>query len=747
MKEFNVAIAGNPNSGKTTLFNALAGTNHQVANYAGVTVEKKSGTIHYKDKTIHITDLPGTYSLSPFSVEEKVARDYIFEQKPDLIVQVIDASNLERNLYLTVQLLELNVPMIIALNMMDVAKLRDTTVDAEALSKKLKLPVITTVARKEEGKEKLLDAVINHDFSKKQISIKEFSYGNDMDKALMEMSSKMDPSNPFVKNFGAKFLALRYIEEDAKILALGKKHIVAHDQLEQIAAIVRAHIKETTDTDLGCIIADYRYGIVSSVIKDIVKSKALSIDRVFVSDRIDRVVTHKFVGPIVLLGILYFSYHFTFWASEYPISLLESFFGFISGLAQTYLPDGHLKSLVVSGIIDGVGGVLGFTPLILFMFFMIAILEDTGYMARVAYMLDRIFRFFGLQGNSVIPYVISGGIAGGCAVPGVMATRTIKGQKERLITMLTAPFMLCGAKLPVLSLLIAAFFPGHKASLLLLFTVVGWLSALILAKVFGNTIIKGETSSFLMELPPYRFPTLKGLSLHAWQKTWMYVKKAGTIILAIAVILWALMTFPSLPESEMSKYEDENLQAQAALKYSFAGRVGTSLESITKYAGFDWRTNIALLSGIAAKELVVSALGTAYSLGEVDAEESQPLSEKLASDPSWNVGVALALILFTLFYSPCFVTLVMIAKESGSWKYSLFTLFAYTLLAFIISVVVYSSYNALVVTKISMDILLFRFSLAFAVIYFIKRFYSKLMNTAGSCGCSDTDCEESLLKI
>ena len=746
MKTLKVAIAGNPNSGKTTLFNALAGTNHQVANYAGVTVEKKSGSISYKGTSIHITDLPGTYSLSPFSVEEKVARDFIVEDKPDLIIQVIDASNLERNLYLTVQLLELNVPMVLALNMVDVAKSRDTVIDAQSLSKKLRLPVITTVARKEEGKEKLLDAVINYDFSKKQISIEEFSYGEDMDRTLFEMTNKIDPNNLLVKKLGAKFIALRYIEEDELVLSLGKKLIAVHDQLIESASNVKAHILETTNTELECIIADYRYGIVSSLIKGIVKSKVLSIDRVFVSDRIDKVLTQKFIGPVVLLSILYISYQFTFWASEYPIAWLESLFGLVSSLAQTYLPDGHLKSLVVSGIIDGVGGVLGFTPLILFMFFMIAILEDTGYMARVAYMLDRVFRFFGLQGNSVIPYVVSGGIAGGCAVPGVMATRTIKGHKERLITMLTAPFMVCGAKLPVLSLLIAAFFPGKKAMLLLVFTIVGWLSALILAKVFGDTIIKGKASSFLMELPPYRFPTLKGLTLHAWQKTWMYVKKAGTIILAISIILWALMTFPGLPESEKAKYGTSELQAQAALKYSIAGRVGTSLESVTKYAGFDWRTNIALLSGIAAKELVVSALGTAYSLGEVDAEDAAPLSQKLASDPSWNIGVAPALILFTLFYSPCFVTLVMIAKESGSWKYGAFTLIAYTVLAFVISAITYSSYNALVIQKISLDILALRFSLGVAGLYLLKRFYSNVMmatkGTAG-CSCSQSSCEES----
>jgi ferrous iron transport protein B len=341
------------------------------------------------------------------------------------------------------------------------------------------------------------------------------------------------------------------------------------------------------------------------------------------------------------------------------------------------------------------------------MFFVIAILEDSGYMARIAYMLDRVFRAFGLQGSSVVPYIVSGGIAGGCAVPGVMATRTIKGSKERLLTILTAPFMPCGAKLPVYAMLISAFYPGNKGGIMMLITLGSWLMALVIAKVLGFTVVKGDQSVFVMELPPYRLPTLKGLVTHAWERTWMYVKKAGTFILAISILLWALMTFPGLPEDRASEYDSRITQAQEAgneelavelennmameeLRGSFAGRLGTSMEPITQYSGFDWRTNIAIIGGIAAKEVVVSTLGTSYSLGEVDTEDTSSLSEKLANDDNWSRANALALIVFTMLYAPCFITIIAIAKETGSSKWALFTLFAYTIGAFILSSITYS---------------------------------------------------------
>jgi ferrous iron transport protein B len=420
-------------------------------------------------------------------------------------------------------------------------------------------------------------------------------------------------------------------------------------------------------------------------------------------------------------------YHFVFTYSEVPVAWFEGFFEWLADGASAVLPDGLLRSMVVSGVIDGVGGVLGFVPLILFMFFGIAILEDSGYLARVAFMLDRVFQVFGLHGSSVMAYIVSGGIAGGCAVPGVMATRTLRSPKERIATLLTAPFMNCGAKLPVFALLIAAFFSNNRTGMMFLLTLISWAGALLAAKLLRMTVVRGASTPFVMELPPYRLPTFRGLMIHTWERTWQYIKKAGTVILGISILLWAAMTFPRLPETLVTAFDVQRSeilssagsevaaelqssdrhplsaaaasakselqavdgrQAGAALRYSLAGRIGTAMESISRWAGFDWRTNIALLGGIAAKEVIVSSLGTAYSLGEVGAENAGSLSAKLAAEPGWRPLTAWSVIVFVMFYAPCFVTVVCIARES-SWKWGAFSIVFNTSLAFCLAVAVY----------------------------------------------------------
>ena len=432
-----------------------------------------------------------------------------------------------------------------------------------------------------------------------------------------------------------------------------------------------------------------------------------------------------------MLLVLFGLYQFTFTYGEIPMGWFEFFFDWLGDLVSAVLPDGHLKSLVVSGVIDGVGGVLGFVPLIMFMFFGIAILEDTGYLARVAYMLDRIFRIFGLHGSSVMAYIVSGGIAGGCAVPGIMATRTLKSRRERIATILTAPFMNCGAKLPIMALLIGAFFSKNQAMLMFLVTIASWVAALLVAKLLRLTLIRGDSTPFVMELPPYRLPTFNGLMIHTCERTWQYIKKAGTVILGISILLWAMMTFPELQDLKINNFNLERQkimaefpsavleelnntnektkisakaeilnkqlelinfkQAEASLKNSIAGRMGVAMEKVTSISGFDWRTDIALLGGFAAKEVVVSTLGTAYSLGQVDSEDSGSLAEILAKDPSWSPLVALSMIIFTILYSPCFVTVVVIAKETGSWKWAAFSMVFNTLLAFTLSALVFQA--------------------------------------------------------
>ncbi len=734
--EATIALAGNPNSGKTTLFNALTGARQRVGNYPGVTVEKKQGTYAYNGYKFSLVDLPGTYSLTAYSLEEVVARDFLVNEKPELVINIVDASNLERNLYLAVQFMEMGIPICIALNMIDVAKKRGVQVDAEKLSELLGVPVTPTIARSGKGKSNLMESAAGAIQADKKQQALNISYGTDIDAALDSITQQVEAHQFLTDHYPARWVALKYLERDEQIQSLGQKANPDLDQkFQDIVERLTDHLQDTLDTYPEALIADHRYGYIKSILKQGVISYQHDTRRLFISDKIDRVVTQRFIGPLILGAVVWALFHFTFTYSEVPVGWLESLFGWLGGVAEINLPDGLLKSLIISGIIDGVGGVLGFAPLIMFMFFGIALLEDSGYMARVAYMLDRVFQLFGLHGNSVMAFIVSGGIAGGCAVPGVMASRTLKSPRERLATLLTVPFMNCGAKLPVFALLVAAFFTHSKTFMMVLITFIAWGGALLVAKLLRTTVVKGAPTPFVMELPPYRLPTFKGLLIHTWERTWQYIKKAGTVILAISILLWAMMTFPQLPQKTVSQFElqradilsaapaavvqeieaagDETelstqaqeiqdqlmgidaQEAETGLRHSIAGRIGTTLESITQWAGFDWRTNIALVGGFAAKEVVVSTLGTAYSLGEVDPEESGSLSDKLASAPGWTPLVALSLIVFTIFYAPCFVAVVCIAKEAGSWKWGAFSMLFNTMLAFSLAILVFQIGSAM----------------------------------------------------
>ena len=734
--EAKIALAGNPNSGKTTLFNELTGARQHVGNYPGVTVEKKEGSYVHDGYNIHIVDLPGTYSLTAYSLEEVVARDFLVNEKPEAVIDIIDSSNLERNLYLAIQFLEMGIPLCIALNMIDVAEKRGIKINGEKLSTLLGVPVVPTIARTGEGKNDLINAAVKIVQKKRKQSNLEISYGDDLDRTLFEMEEEIRANEFLTDTYQTRWIALKYLENDKQILIKGQESNPSLSaKLEKMVKKVSQHLERTLNTYPEAMIADQRYGYIKSIIKQGVIQQQHDQNRLYTSDKIDQIVTNRFLGPIIMLAILMGLYHFTFTYSEVPVSWLENFFGWFGDTVSTHLADGLLKSLLISGIIDGVGGVLGFVPLIMFMFLGIALLEDSGYLARVAFMLDRIFRFFGLHGSSVMAFIVSGGIAGGCAVPGVMATRTLKSPRERLATLLTVPFMNCGAKLPVFALLIAAFFSKNEAIMMLIITLIAWLGALLVAKLLRLTVIKGKSAPFVMELPPYRFPTFKGLAIHTWERTWQYIKKAGTVILGISIILWAMMTFPGLPDSKVQEFEYQREAARAAvgmtivreseevgektglsqevldlknrlkvidlreaeegLRNSIAGRFGIALEGISKWAGFDWRTNIALVGGFAAKEVVVSALGTAYSLGEVDPEESDSLSEILAKTPGWSPLAALSLIIFTIFYAPCFVTVVMIVRESGSWKWGAFSMAFNTTLAFVLAALVFQIGSAM----------------------------------------------------
>jgi len=731
-----VALAGNPNSGKTTLFNALTGARQHVGNYPGVTVERKEGIYSHNGYEMCLVDLPGTYSLTAYSVEEIVARDFLTIDKPEVVVDVVDASNLERNLYLAIQFLELGVPLCIALNMTDVAKNRGIKINEKRLSTLLGVPVVPTIARTGHGKKDLMEAAAGVVNKNREPAPFQISYGDYLDEVILEMEKEIRDSSFLTEAYPIRWIALKYLEKDEQIQTKAKERKpTLAKKLEEMVKKASEHLENKLQSDPEAIISDHRYGYINAILKQGVVRYQYDQNRLYTSDKIDKILTNRFLGPLIMLMVLMGLYHFTFTYSETPVSLIESFFGWVGEMASTHIPGSLFKSLMVSGIIDGVGGVLGFVPLIMFMFFGIAFLEDSGYLARVAFMLDRILRVFGLHGSSAMAFIVSGGIAGGCAVPGVLATRTLKSPRERLATLLTVPFMNCGAKMPVFALLIATFFAKNEAIIMFIITLVAWGGALLSAKFLRSTVIKGESTPFVMELPPYRFPTFKGLLIHTWERTWQYVKKAGTVILGVAIIFWAMMTFPGLPDSRINEFEQERRsirravsssviqeleaagkktelsaeakglkgrldgvvlkEAEAGLKNSIAGRIGTTLERLTHLAGFDWRVNIALVGGFAAKEVVVSTLGTAYSLGEVDPQESRSLSETLARSPGWSPLMSLGLIIFIIFYSPCFVALVCIAREAGSWKWGAFSMFFNTLLAFISATLVFQIGSAM----------------------------------------------------
>lgn len=733
-EELLIALAGNPNCGKTTLFNAITGAHQHVGNYPGITVEKKEGFITVDGRRLRLVDLPGTYSLTAYSLEELVARDFLVQERPAVVINIVDASNLDRNLYLTVQLMELGIPVVIALNMIDAARSRGIEINAAELARRLRLDVVPTVARSGRGKEELLDTVVRAAADSGEWRPIHIAYGPDIDPVLKRMEVEIEAARFMTDAFPARWTALKYLEADEQVMSKGESvDPVLSARLKSQAAQVTEHLEKTLASYPEAIIADHRYGFIAALLKDGVVQRTQKADRLYLSDQLDRVLTHRVAGPLVMMLVLYAVYHFTFDYSEIPVQWLESAFGVLGRWVESTLEPGPLRSLLVSGIIDGVGGVMGFVPLILFMFLAIAFLEDTGYLARVAYMLDRVFRTFGLHGSSVMAFIISGGIAGGCAVPGVMATRTLRSSRERMATLLTAPFMNCGAKLPVFAMLIAAFFPGDRPRIMFLLTLFSWTMALLVAKLIRVTLLRGPSTPFLLELPPYRLPTVKGLLIHTWERTWQYIQKAGTIILAISIVFWALMSFPGLPESRRAAFEEERQAVLAALpdalrgtvgegtlpeglspevrqkwreardnlenidraealeglRHSIAGRVGLGLERVTRWCGLDWRTNVALFSGFAAKELIISTLGTSYSMGKPGEDRDLPLSQRLAADPEWSRLKAVAVIIFIMLYAPCIPTVTCIVRESGAWRWGLFSMVFNTFLAFFVAVLVY----------------------------------------------------------
>ncbi len=682
-KKITVALAGNPNSGKTTVFNALTGARQHVGNYPGVTVEKKEGLRHYKDNKIKFVDLPGTYSLTAHSVEEIVARDFIINEQPDVVVDIVDASNFERNLYLATQILELNVPLILVLNMADLAQKQGFTFDTEKIAKFYDAQVVLTVGSKGKGIDDLLNAIIKKTQTEKAADgAVRVHYGNDIEKELEHIAPLVSAEHKLAQKYGTRWLSLKLLEQDQQILDLGHNKEV----IEQVAKSV-SHLEKLYGDSPEVLVAEMRYGYVSGVYEQAVKHTVAQ--RHQISDLVDKVLLNRALGLPIFLGLMYMVFWLTFKAGDPFMGWIETGFGWLGDSIAGFWTDGSesmLKSLIVDGIIGGVGGVVVFLPNIIFLFLAISLLEDSGYMARAAFLMDRIMKKIGLHGRSFIPMMIGFG----CSIPAIMGTRILDDRKSRFATIMVIPLMSCGARLPIYALIIPAFFAPHLHGFMMwLIYMIGVGLAIVLSLILRKSILKGDSGMFLMELPPYRMPTLRGTLTHMWQRSWLYLKKAGTVILVISIILWAMTSYPKVPENQLTGLTEAQAQ-QKELQYSIAGRIGKAMEPVIRPMGFDYRIGTALIGALAAKEVFVAQMGIVYSIGEAD-EESQTLREKLRDNYSALQGFCI--MLFCLISAPCVATLAICRRETNSWKWALFQFGGLTVVAYGITVVVYQIGN------------------------------------------------------
>jgi ferrous iron transport protein B len=677
-----IALAGNPNSGKTTLFNAITGAHHKVGNYPGVTVEKREGIRTRNGRDYRFVDLPGVYSLTAYSIDEMVARDFILNEKPDIIIDVLDSANLERNLYLCLQFQELGIPVIGALNMADEAEARGIMIDEKTLSESLGIPLVKTVGPRGTGVDALLDCVdktaggeaespplLRHTHS--------IFYGGEIESRLKVLEDLIREDEEFSNRFFVRWLAVKLLEKDSN--AFGR--LEAHANAAAIAAYARESglwIGRHFGKDSEIIITEQRYGYIRGAVREsirLIKRADFSL-----TEAVDRVIMNRFLALPIFVLVLWAMFQLTFLLGEYPMEWLETFFAFLGGFFLKALPPGPLSSLVVNGVIGGVGGVFSFVPLIVILFFILSILEDVGYMSRAAFATDKFLHAFGLHGQSVFPMMLGFG----CSVPAIMASRTLKSPRDRILTVLITPLMSCGAKLPVHVLLAAAFFPGRAASMVILIYGTGAVLSLACALFLRKTVLRGDPTPFVMELPPYRAPTLRGVLWHVWEKTRLYVKKAGTVILSASILIWAITSFPAYDmgeeekaglasafrlenpgasEADLALYL-ENAAAGNALAASAAGRLGHAIEPLFRPLGFDWKIAVALVTGFAAKEVIVSTLGILYKVGAEEGEETG-LRDAIRNDSRMRPLTAFVLMLFTLVIPPCFAALAAIKAELG----------------------------------------------------------------------------------
>jgi ferrous iron transport protein B len=643
-------------------------------------VEKREGSRTRGGVQYHFIDLPGIYSLTAYSIDEVVARDFILDEKPDVIVDVLDSTNLERNIYLCLQFQELGIPVIGALNMSDEAEARGIVIDDANLTLTLGIPLVKTVGPKGLGVEALLDAIDRVADPKSAPADKRLDYGGEIETRLGSIQAAIAADPSFAERYPVRWLAVKLVEKDSNAYKRLRDHPRAA-AIERAAGDTVDWIEKHFGKDAEIIISEQRYGYIRGALKESVKVVRKS--DFSATEAVDRVIMNRFLSLPLFVLALWTVFQLTFFLGEYPMAALESFFGFLGDSILNRMPDSPVRSLLVDGIIGGVGGVLSFVPLIVILFFLLSILEDVGYMSRAAFATDKLLHSFGLHGQSIFPMMLGFG----CSVPAIMASRTLKSSRDRIITILITPMMSCGAKLPVHVLLAAAFFPDNPGGMVMLIYAAGVILSLCCAFALKKTVLRGDPTPFVMELPPYRAPTLRGILWHVWEKTWLYVKKAGTIILASAILIWAITNFPAYKPSP-GEEADPVRSAEAALEHSYAGRLGRFIVPLFRPLGFDWKLAAASVTGFAAKEVIVSTLGILYRVGAEETEESEGLRAAIRQDPAMSPLSALVFMLFTLIIPPCFAALATIRAEIG-WKWLGFELVFLLVLGWAVCALVY----------------------------------------------------------
>ena len=708
-KTINVALVGNPNCGKTSLFNFASGAHEHVGNYSGVTVDAKEGTFQQDGYTFRIVDLPGTYSLSAYTPEELYVRRHLSEEQPDVVINVLDASNLERNLYLTCQLIDMDVRSVIALNMYDELERSGNKFDYESLSRMIGTPIVPTISRTGFGIEDLFKRVIKvYEEEDPVIRHIHINYGEVLEKGITNVRHVIKQNGNVAKSLSKRYLSIKLLEGDPEIERFiqtlpGSETII--EERDQNVTQIEELLLEDSETAF----TNARYGFISGALRETYEQN--KIKEATSTQIIDLFVTHKVLGFPIFILFMWIMFEATFRLGAYPMEWIENLVGWIGNFVRGNMSEGPLKDLLVDGIIGGVGGVIVFLPNILILYLFISFMEDSGYMARAAFIMDKIMHKMGLHGKSFIPLVIGFG----CNVPAIMASRTIESRNSRMITMLVNPLMSCSARLPVYVLLAGAFFPNNASFILLSLYVCGILLAVVMARLFKRFLFKEEDVPFVMELPPYRMPTAKSIMIHMWEKAKQYLHKMGGVILVASIIIWFLGYFPRHSEmgdafdkqiaevenAELDSKEKtetiaelERLKNMEHQKNSYIGTIGQTIQPVLHPLGFDWKMSVSLLTGMAAKEVVVSTLSVLYT---GDEEDSQVLSERIKQDldeegnPVFTPLIALSLMLFVLIYFPCIATISAIVNESGSWKWGIFVIVYTCVLAWIVSFIVYQT--------------------------------------------------------